>query len=60
MKTPVNTENRLFPDNYKGHIKSYCFEKCPENCKNNEKWKYFDKDIEDWLNDGTMKLTCAG
>ena len=60
MGIPANTKHRQFPDNYKGHIRSYCLEKCPENCKNNEKWKYFDKDNEDWFNDGTMKLTCEG
>ena len=60
MKIPVNTKHRLFPDNYKGHIRSYCLENCPEYCKNNDKWKYFDKDNEEWLKDGTMKLTCEG
>ena len=60
MKIPINTKHRKFPDNYKGHIRSYCSEYCPEHCKNNDKWKYFDKDNEEWLKDGTMKLTCEG
>ena len=57
---PVNTNHRTFPNNFKGEIRTNCNEKCPEDCKNENNWKYYDKNKDKYVKDGTIRITCEG
>ena len=45
-------------------IRTQCDEDCPEDCRNEKSWEYYNKDSDNedkmWHKDGTMKIICVG